>query len=468
MHTRNAIARLAHPTPADRRHKSLRFTVVAVWILAACLTPPAALAQPLQQRLNALIKQATLGPARIGVIVTDAFTDETLASVSADSAFIPASNMKLLTSGAATIALGADHRFRTELKRKGDQLYVIGTGDPAFGDPVLLREMGIDVDEFLARWVRAVQQSGGGPIREVVIDDLAFEPAGPHATWPRDQLNRWYCAEVGGLNFFTNVIDVYASPTTPGSSPRIKIEPDASWLVPKNRASTVATGANTVWVSRSLMSNRMTLHGEVRAAMGLPIPVAVHDPSMVFGQMFADRLEAANLGSPKARRLGREEPVVDAKTIAVVTTPIETILRRCNTDSYNLYAECLLKRMGAVVTGEPGSWDNGQAVLRMTIADVLGPSAVGAPGSLMIVDGSGMSRANRVTPRLLADWLEVIAHRDEPGLLLWGSLPRAGKDGTLVTRFHNMGLVNPVRAKSGYLDRVSCLTGYVGDPTQGA
>lgn len=435
---------------------------------AAVLTSPAlALAQALQQEVEAVVRQANLGPAKVAVVVQDADTGETLAEINAASPMIPASNMKLLTTGAAIIALGAEHRFQTELQRDGDRLVVVGSGDPAFGDPVLLREMGIDVEAFFGQWIDAIRETGGGPIRELVIDDSIFEPPAPHPTWPRDQLNRWYCAEVDGLNFFTNVVHVFARPTATDSGPSIEIEPKAPWLTPQNRARSVSSGANTVWVSRSLTSNDMTLHGEVRAAMTVPIEVAVHDPAMVFARMFADRIEAAGLGSPKVRRLAHDDQPIPATSIAVVATPIETILRRCNTDSHNLYAECLLKRLGAIITGQPGSWSNGAAVLRMVIADVLGPGAVGSPGSLAIADGSGMSRANRVTASLLAAWLRALAANPVAGPILWQSLPRASLDGTLASRFRNRSLEHAVRAKSGYLDQVSCLSGYVGDPTAG-
>ncbi len=442
---------------------SLRSLLLAS-VAAACWAA-GAVGQTLQSDVESLIKQANLGSASVAVELLDVRTGEALAEVNADTPFIPASNMKLLTTGAAILTLGADHRFTTELKRSGDTLYIVGSGDPGLADPKLLKEMGLDVEGFLARWVEAVQRSGEGPIREIVIDDSAFEPAGPHPSWPKDQLNRWYCAEVSGLNFFTNVIHVFASPTRPGASPSIRIEPRAPWLTPANRARSVTKGANTVWVSRALTSNAMTLHGEVRAPMSAPIEVAVHDPAMVFGRIFADRLEAAGLGSPSVRRLEPEAPAVDAPTIALVATPLPTALRRCNTDSHNLYAECLLKAAARKLTGLPGSWKAGAAVVRMTLADLLGPAGLGSAGALVVADGSGMSRDNRVTASILAHWLAALTDRPNAIAPLWDSLPRAGLDGTLRTRFRGVSLAHPVRAKSGYLDRVSCLTGFVGDPT---
>ena len=83
-----------------------------------------------------------------------------------------------------------------------------------------------------------------------------------------------------------------------------------------------------------------------------------------------------------------------------------TVLRRCNVDSYNLYAESLFKRLGYEVTRAPGSWSNGAAVLRMVLQEHLG---IDAGKAFTVADGSGMSRNNRVTPRMLALWLKAMA-----------------------------------------------------------
>ena len=85
--------------------------------------------------------------------------------------------------------------------------------------------------------------------------------------------------------------------------------------------------------------------------------------------------------------------------------------------------------------------------------------------SLTIADGSGMSRENRVSPRLLAQWL-IELRNDQEGPAFIASLASASaSEGTLKKRFQRVPLRNDVRAKTGYLTGVSALSGYVIDPT---
>jgi D-alanyl-D-alanine carboxypeptidase/D-alanyl-D-alanine-endopeptidase (penicillin-binding protein 4) len=142
----------------------------------------------------------------------------------------------------------------------------------------------------------------------------------------------------------------------------------------------------------------------------------------------------------------------------VVRTPIAAVLARCNGDSHNLYAECLCKAAGHAATSQPGSWSNGAAVVRMQLRERLGPEAAAA---VLIADGSGMSRSNHVTPGVLARWLASFSTDPRCGPAFVESLPRAGQEGSLIHRFEHKPLVNEVRAKSGFVNGVRCLSGYV-------
>ena len=103
-----------------------------------------------------LVEAAATPNATIAVSVRDAAGDGALVSINAEERMIPASNMKLLVTGAALHALGADFKFTTKLIRDGDRLVIVGDGDPAFGDPVLLEQIPLDIEEFLTTWVDEV------------------------------------------------------------------------------------------------------------------------------------------------------------------------------------------------------------------------------------------------------------------------------------------------------------------------
>ena len=109
-----------------------------------------------------------LGEARIGISILDADTGEALASVHASDAFTPASNMKLLTSGAALLVLGPDFSFRTEVIRDGDRLIIKGAGDPALADPEILKESQppLTVSDVLAALASAATKAGMNDVKE--------------------------------------------------------------------------------------------------------------------------------------------------------------------------------------------------------------------------------------------------------------------------------------------------------------
>jgi D-alanyl-D-alanine carboxypeptidase/D-alanyl-D-alanine-endopeptidase (penicillin-binding protein 4) len=146
----------------------------------------------------------------------------------------------------------------------------------------------------------------------------------------------------------------------------------------------------------------------------------------------------------------------------VEETSLADVMRRCNVDSYNLYAECLIKRLGHEVTHTSGSWANGSAVVRMVLAEHLGAKA---GQSMSVADGSGMSRQNKLTPMLLAEWLAAMIKDPATGDRFMASLAEAGDEGTLARRFRGPALSNTVRAKTGYLSGVSAISGYVASPT---
>ncbi|MCH8848573.1 MAG: tRNA (adenosine(37)-N6)-dimethylallyltransferase MiaA, partial [Chloroflexi bacterium] len=125
------------------------------------------------------------------------------------------------------------------------------------------------VDAMMERgWLAEVQAllDAGvkGPIAELVVDDRIFDRQYVHPTWPVQQLNRWYCAEVAGVNFHTNLLLIYTEPQAPGDAPLLRINPQADWIHIKNRATSVIRGNHTVWAARALVKNEITVHGDVR------------------------------------------------------------------------------------------------------------------------------------------------------------------------------------------------------------
>jgi serine-type D-Ala-D-Ala carboxypeptidase/endopeptidase (penicillin-binding protein 4) len=423
----------------------------------------------LNDEVQRAIATHKLGQAHVGVSIIDASTGAALASIHGSDPFTPASNMKLLTSGAALMVLGPDFSFRTELIRDGDRLILKGAGDPALADPEILKESEprLTVSDVLTALAGAVTKAGMTEVKEIIIDDRVFDREFVPPTWGPEHLDHSYAAEVSGLNFHANVLSFFPGPNPQGvgAPPTCSLEPDARWLRIDIRARTVGDGKNAVSVNRE-DDNHFTIRGEVRHQTQAPVDAPFHNPPDFVGRLFAQQLGAAGVrigkanpgeDAPAVRLAEPNETLPQGKTIAVIRTPIADVLRRCNSDSENLYAECLMKRMGNAVTKEPGGWNNGAAVLRMMLAQRLGAEAA---ASTTIIDGSGLSRGNLVTPATFTRWLADIANNPQIAAAYTESLATPGV-GTLKRRFHDVKLANHVRGKSGFINGVRCLSGYV-------
>lgn len=401
-------------------------------------------------------------------LVSVLWADGTI-STDTKTPMIPASNMKLLTTGAALHVLGPDFDFTTRLLYDQGKLIIRGDGDPAFGDPELLRTMvigdkqGLSVEEFLDLWIKPVVDAGLD-ISEIIVDDRIFEREFVHKTWPANQLNRRYCAEVSGLNFHLNVLHFYPTPGTDGQLPSIKnFEPFVNWLSPHNRASSKqgVHDKSDVWIGRQPGSNELTFYGNVKYAYRTPVPVTVHDMPDFFGHLFSDRLKAAGVQVGSYRLANKEDNLLEGEPIGpVIKTPISVALLRCNRDSQNLYAESLLKRTSYELNRQSSTWILSSGNLRLIVNERLNKGFV--PPDLIVADGSGLSRDNRVSTDTLTEWLNSFYTDKRLGPMYLESFAVGGESGTLKKRFKNVNLHGAiVRAKSGYINEVSCLSGYI-------
>ncbi|MSR28735.1 MAG: D-alanyl-D-alanine carboxypeptidase/D-alanyl-D-alanine-endopeptidase [Phycisphaerales bacterium] len=426
----------------------------------------------ISQSVRAEIGALGLKKASIAVSIRDVATGRVITSYHADEPMVPASNMKLLTTGAALMTLGPDFAFETRLLRDGDRLVLVGDGDPALGDPELLAQSsfvdpagvvhpGMTIEHLLDSWVRAVAQSGVKSLSEVVVDDRIFAREGAHPAWPKDQLDEAYCSPPSGANFHGNALMVSAAPGSGGVPSITALSPKAPWLSIRNKG-TSRTGKNdrnTAWIARAPSTGELTLFGNVKTPLASPIAVGLSDPALFFAQCLADRLTRAGIPVARTRTAATSDGAPSGTQVGpVLRTPIETIVARCNVESENLYAESLLKRIGAQSTQRPGSWESGSRAVERALTTAIGQGA----SAFRISDGSGLSKENRVTANGMTAWLTALGSDSAVAQMFVGSLAEAGKSGTVRKR---MKEINPalavVQCKTGYIDKVSCLSGFV-------
>jgi len=439
-----------------------------VSLLRLALTLTLSIAQialgDLQNQVEKIVQETNLRKGTAGVCVIDTATDKILVDIRSDESMIPASNQKLLTAGAALHILGRSFSFKTTVLQNGDDLIVVGDGDPTLGDTFHLgitnwsKERSM-LSAELEPWIVSVKNAGVTAVDTLWVDDRIFDREFTHGTWPADQINRWYCAQVAGINYHLNVMHFYPEPKSGTNASLGKYTPSVPWISIKNKTTSKVGKkySSSFWISRSPDTNDMTARGNVNALHKTPIKIAFHDPTMIFGNTLATALRAHGITVKNVQRVSENALPSKGKQIYVRTTPISEVLLRSNRDSHNLYAEALLKRVAATGSGSQGSFENGATLVEAAVTQRLGSREKG----LSPADGSGMSRDNKVSSRTLAKWLASFNIHEPCGEILVSSLATPGI-GTLQKRFKKIKLEGAeVYAKSGYLREVCSLSGYV-------
>lgn len=443
--------------------------MLCAWLATLLLAPGTACGQSLDDSIQDLIERYKIDGAVVGYRVEDVRTGMVLASKQAELPMLPASNMKLLTTGSALVVLGPDFSFRTTIHREGGDVTIVGDGDPSLGDPEVLSlsDPPLTIDALFDKLAAATVKAQTGPITSVKVDARIFDRELVHPSWEQGDLAKHYAAQVSGLNIHTNNLAIFTAPSESGGQPKISIQPKASWVVVSNKARSDTTGTNTAWIARTPGENRFTLHGTVVRRESWPIKSPLDTPSLFCGRLLASALEhqlhdGRDLVS-EVQLLTELDPLPQGDVVAVVSTPLAEVLLRCNRDSQNLYAESLLKRLGQQVTGRPGSWADGAAVERMLLTERLGPEHA---ARVVIADGSGLSRDNLVAPITMTAWLRSFYNDPKLREPLFSSLATPG-EGTFTRRFRNLTLRNRVRGKSGSLTGVRTLSGVITHPVTG-
>ncbi|MGN6627356.1 MAG: D-alanyl-D-alanine carboxypeptidase/D-alanyl-D-alanine endopeptidase [Tepidisphaeraceae bacterium] len=400
------------------------------------------------------LKNVTVGikVVRLGETAADS---KTVYEKDATRQMTPASNLKLVTTAAALETLGADFQFQTKLMQKGNTLALVGDGDPMLGDAEVLHKVDWQSTTLFEKWAQGLAARGLKSADQLVYDDSIFDEQYICPTWPADQIQKRYVAGVAGLNFNANCLDFYLKPGDMGKVVDYTMDPPTAYTKVNNTC--VRGRNNAVWLTRANGSAQIELHGQINYANQEPVSVTVDNPPLFTATVLKETFQKA--GIPIGGEIQRDPTVRTSpeawQTLAVNQTPIAQVIARANKDSMNLYAEALCKRLGAAASKGSGSWSNG-------------PPAVGAflqsigveQDQFSLEDGCGLSRKDTVSPGTLVAVLEHEYFSKNRDIYL-NSLAIAGVDGTLKHRFDDTPMRHRVVGKSGFIDGVSALSGFV-------
>jgi len=452
--------------------------VVLTLLVASCAVKPKPDVTPkpagpvpgvpaLQADLASYYKIPAFENAVWGVLVRSIKTGETLYEQNAGTLLMPASNMKVVTMAVAAERLGWNKTFDTTLLAtgpiengvlKGD-LIVVGSGDPSLGGRPAAETPAFDA------WAAALKAKGITAIRGRVIgDDRAFEPQGLGAGWAWDFLSAGYATPTGALDFNENTVQVTIRPgARAGDFAAVELVPGGSGLVVESDARTGAEGSPA-----SVDVDRMAGSQVLRVTGSLPVgraPVvrtmSVDSPTLTFVSVLRQTLSMAGIpvaGDAVDIRSLRTAPDVKAASILLTHTsqPLSQILKLTLKVSQNLYADTFLRLLGCGDTAAPCTTRAGIKAVQQ----VLQGWGI-APDRYVMVDGSGLSRYNYVTPTLMVTVLSKMQADERHRAFFTDALPLAGVDGTISSRMRDTRAQGNARAKTGSISNARALSGFV-------
>ena len=413
----------------------------------------------------AISARPALAKARIGLAVQDLQTNAELATRDGDKGLNLASNVKLLTGTAALAGLGGGFRWRTAVYAETEpdetgtitgDLYVRGRGDPTLS-VAALEQLAHDV---AARGVRNVE---GKLVLDTAYFDNNVEP--PHFDeQPKERAAFRAPVASFGVNRSAVTLTVMAEP---GGAARIKLEPTTDYYkLTKQEVTSVTQGRTKLRVEQKPKKDHVELEitGQIKVGEGSwDLRRRVDDPARFAAEVFKKALadEGVKIRKPQ---LGSGQVPLTAKLLAHHdSAPLLDVVRAMNKHSDNYVAESILKTLGAELKGTPGAatWADGLTAVKAQLGKLGLPA-----GSYRASNGSGLYASSEVSPKQLVTLLAA-AHKDyRVGPDLLASLPVGGFDGTLARRWHGKPALGRVRAKTGTLDKVITLAGYVAvDPS---
>lgn len=409
----------------------------------------------LPSKIDSIVNGYTLDGANVGILIEDANPDtRTLYARRAQEKFVPASNVKLLTTAAALHNLGPDFSIRTSVygqpNAANQDLYVVGRGDPTFTSYQINLLAGQLKNQGITR------------VNSLTAVDNYF--AGPMASpyWDEEDYRAGYGAGANSLILNRNELGFTSIPNRVGQPLSIVWDrPDfvRGWRI-ENNSRTVGGGYEYIDAGQRPGQRVMTVNGQLIAGTASDnSSIALLDPGSYFAEQFQQSLNAYGVRTNSAQVSMANPPNNLVELAAIQSPPLRAFIDPTNLYSVNIYAEAMLKTLGRSV--EPttqNAYTSGANAVDRILTD-LGVR----PNSVSIVDGSGLSRQNQATPEAFVDTLQAMAKTSNAGVYR-NSLAVAGRSGTLRNRMRGTNAEGRFQGKTGTLSGTYTLSGYLNPP----
>ncbi len=456
------------PTPKPAQTPSSSPTPIA--------TPtPAASGQTLfdlQAKIRQVLFRPELKRGSVGVKVISLDTGKTIFEQDAEKYFMPASNMKSFTVAAGLEKLSPNFRFVTSVFAnsapdtsgtiKGD-LTIYGRGDISISTAFYNGDYYKGIDELADRIAQAGVKRVEG---NLVGDETFFSGSAIPAGWEWDDLQWYYGAEVSALPLNDNSVDLSIKPGLPNAPCSVQIQPTNTLYKIVNKCLTTDSRTRRdIRVVKKIDQNILEVYGTMPTNDGgYSSAITISHPSELFVEMLRQRLLQKGITVTGRNFVKSEKPEISAMIAPVEiarleSVPFSVIAAKTMKPSQNLYTETILWTLGEQLGDKNpklSSAERGIAVVKSFLRQI----GVADDGIIQY-DGSGLSRHNLITPAASVRLYEYMAKQSPHSAACQNSLTIGGVDGTLRNRFKGTKAEANMRGKTGTIDQVSALSGYV-------
>lgn len=405
-------------------------------------------------QVDAIANRPEFSRSRWGILIQPLSSTATLYSRDAQKYFIPASNVKLLTTAAALQKLGADFRIKTSVySGENGSLYVAGRGDPSI------------TEAQLKSLAQQLKRRGVDRVNELIGDDSYFQGSAVNPNWEWEDAQAGYGAPINSLIFNQNAIELLLSPQALGQPLKVTFaEPKLAnqWQIQNNSVTVAQNESEFIEVGREFDRPAIRVSGQLKVgAESESAYVAVVNPANNFLQHFQQVLAAEGIPVKQAL-VASVSRNFNQELATVESPPLAQLVRETNRESNNLYAEVLLRLLGKVTDKMPQQQEDTDEIGLKELKTALTQLGVN-PNSYILADGSGLSRHNLISPEALVQTLRFMANSPAASIYRQ-SLPIAGESGTLKNRLNSTPNRVILQAKTGTLSGVSALSGYIEVP----
>lgn len=406
----------------------------------------------ISSKINKILKSEILKDASIGIDIFNLTKNKPIFSFNNQKLFVPASNQKIITSATAINFLPQNYEFSTKFRTNGVIIDSVVFGDliiKSDGNPNFGKEEFQSTAENLKKM--GIKKIKGNLVADISWNDSVYWGKG----WMWDDNPSEYLPYYSSLNSYLGKMKVVVQSGSFGEQVKVTCEPKFESVIIQNNATISISDTNTLFVTRVFEENRnkIIIYGKIPQNSVDDFEFNIENPEQIFLEIMKNKLISNSIEIEKELKI--EENVQFIADLFEIKTPIEYVLNRLNKKSDNLYAEILVRAIGVYHFSEPARFWKSKILI-----DSLITLTGNKPENFTIADGSGLSRYNLISPKLIIDIFKFLYKNDrEKFHLLINSFAVSGEIGTLKNRLNSKKNIGKVKAKTGSLTSVNSLSG---------